>query len=572
MAKSETPSGPLTARRVFTKLLRVPDPMTRKLAPLVLHPEQERVLDAWDQVEGGRYVYDELGLLWAKKCGKSTTIAGLVIAELVGGAEPDREIVIVASDWAQSKDITFASAARFARRHPWLTKNLKVGQSEIVYRETITDERTGGKHVEDHIVRAVPARDARSLHGSNASLTVIDELWTQNNYDVIEALARSPARLHPRVLYATYAGLRSMQRVGVPCWDLWQRWKSGDHPGLFVSYIGGEDGWRSIPWISERFLAAERRRFAAVPSKFTRLYLNQWSAGDEGAFLTSDEIADATDATLIEPDCAAPGVQYSVGVDLGLTHDFTGIVVSHVNAVGHLQVDAVRVWRGTKSRPVDLTDVEREIRSLAWRFKCAVHIDQWQGALMRQRLEQQSVTARVHTIESAKLDGYASLVKSLFVARQIKIPAEPTLIEQLETLEGEEQKRRDRVRFTARGQAHDDLVVALCLSTESFVHWKAQDGRVSVGYTGLGRPVVAEIDTCRAAEMVRAQTCPLYDAPSAHVGCAKCPAYTSAVERYEAYLAEPGAEFLTLRAFVTLYMRPNQDIRERRMNSFAQWI
>jgi hypothetical protein len=254
---------------VFRNLLRIPDTHTRQLVPLKLHAEQARVVAAWDaRGDDGLPLYDEYALLWIKKAAKSTTAAGLVLAELVGGPESDREITIVASDFAQSKDVTFAAACRFVRRHPWLSKHIKVTTNSLVYRETCTDARTGGRHVEEHIVRAVPARDAKSLHGGNDTLTVFDEYWTQADYGLVEALARSSARRCPRIIEATYAGLKSMARPSVPAFDLWQRWQRGDDPRLFVSFIGGPDGWRLVPWITERLIESERRRFAAVPSKF----------------------------------------------------------------------------------------------------------------------------------------------------------------------------------------------------------------------------------------------------------------------------------------------------------------
>ena len=236
---------------------------------------------------------------WIKKAGKSETAGAAVCFELAHGREPDREIVIVASDLAQSQDLVYSSAVRFVRRDPWLRKHVKIGRTELVYRETVTDHRTGGRHTEDHIARAVPARDAKSLHGSRATLTIFDE-YHAIPYDVVEALAPAPTRVSPRLLYFSYAGLKVDAHEGRPLWDLWQRWQRGDE-GLFVSYIGGPDGWRAVPWMTERFLAQQRRQFAAVPSKFRRLWLNEWASGDEGSFLSSEEIRDALDETATPP-------------------------------------------------------------------------------------------------------------------------------------------------------------------------------------------------------------------------------------------------------------------------------
>jgi hypothetical protein len=277
-------------------------------------------------------------------------------------------------------------------------------------------------------------------------------------------------------------------------------------------------------------------------------------------------VADATDAALVEPTRPAGG-RYSLGVDLGLTHDLTAVVLSHVDERGRLVVDLVRSWRGTTQTPVDLASVETTIRELAQRFQVAtVHLDQWQGAFMAQRLSQQGVGVRVHTIESSKLDAYASLLKTLFQSRQIRVPALPDLIEQLESIEGEELTRRDRVRFTSGPGGHDDLVVALCLSTETFVRWRTGDGQMRLIASALGRAPLAEIAGCRAAARLgRSVACPLDDGPSAQPGCLECAAYQSAHEAQARHLATGGA-WEPLPRFVDRRMSPCRWLLERRVS------
>ena len=183
-----------------------------------------------------------------------------------------------------------------------------------------------------------------------------------------------------------------------------------------------------------------------------------------------------------------PGVAYGLGLDLGLTRDLTGLILSHVNDNGHVVVDIARSWRGTRQHPVDLLDVEATVLDLARRFHAAVHLDGWNGALLAQRLQRQGVTSvRTHTMESSRLDAYATLLKTLFTNRQVQIPRDAELLEQLENLQGEELRRRDQVRFTAVGEAHDDLPCALCLSCEGHIAWRATQGKVVMRETRIGR-------------------------------------------------------------------------------------
>jgi hypothetical protein len=86
-------------------------------------------------------------------------------------------------------------------------------------------------------------------------------------------------------------------------------------------------------------------------------------------------------------------------------------------------------------------EVEATILELARRFHAEVHLDGWNSALLAQRLQRLDLmTVKTHTMESSRLDAYATLLKTLFVNRQIRIPRHG-LIDELENLQGEELRR-----------------------------------------------------------------------------------------------------------------------------------
>ena len=278
-------------------------------------------------------------------------------------------------------------------------------------------------------------------------------------------------------MWASYAGLKSQQRPGVPWFDLLTRGRRGDDPSLFFSHIGGPDGWRQIPWITEAWVESMRRQFEFVPSKFRRLVFNEPSSSDN-AFLTVQEVRDARDATLTEPTQPDLFASYALGIDLGLTHDWTAAVLVHLDRNRKAVVDLTRTWRGSKGRPVNLADVEEEIVTLSQRFRPSrIVVDAWQAEYLRQRLYNRGVEGvQTTTIDPAHLDKLATLTKSVFAERAIRIShGEHDLLEQLETLEAQEMgaknRRRDRLRFTSgRGttaaQAHDDIALAMSLALE----------------------------------------------------------------------------------------------------------
>ena len=368
-AARRDPDQRLTARQFFDSFLRVS--VSRQLGPLQLHAEQVRAIAAWDATDPltGLPLHPELALLWLKKAGKTATVAGLGLHELVGGSEPDWEIILVSTGLQQSRDVVFNACVKFVRRHPWLSSHVRTLSTEVVFSESVTDQRTGGRHVQEHILRAVPTKNAETLHGSNPTLVLFDEFWGQSTYDAVEAVAASPTRRASRTIYSTYAGLRSQMRDGNPLWDLWQRWKAGTDPHLFVSYIGGSDGWRQVPWITARFIEQQRKQFAAVPSKFRRLWQNEWASGDEGTFLSSEEIHDAIDLDLVEPDTIEAGDCFG-GLDLALSHDWAAFVITRTDERGRLVVVAIRFWRGSRQKPISLMAVEDTVSRLAAQFNC----------------------------------------------------------------------------------------------------------------------------------------------------------------------------------------------------------
>lgn len=553
---------PCTTLQAFAEaFLRVPEAGTRRLVPMRLHAEQRRLFAAYDAVTPGTGLpqYAELMASWIKKSGKTTTAAAVSLYDLlVNPYEPEaREIIIAGADLDQGVDAVLAQIKRFIRHHEWLRRHLRVLASEVIYREQVREARTGGEYTTEHRIRVIASRDPKSAHGHNASLVICDEWWAASP-DLAEALAPSAARRAARMLYTTYCGLRASQVAGNPLWDLFTRWKAGE-PGLFVSYIGGPDGWRQIPWITERFINQERRRLAHIPSRFRRLWQNEWSAGDEGTFLSSDEIQAAIDRHLVEPVGGETGVGYSMGVDLGYSWDWAAVTVAHADpATTQLVVDAVRFWRGTKAAPIDLMRVQEEILALGRRFTLQkVLLDQWQGLLLKENLIRLGLSCvEAVTLETARLDAMATLLKNLFASRRIRIPAHPPeLIEQLETIRGEESARRDRIRFTSGtgpgAGSHDDIVVSLVLAAQAL-------GR-DVGRPNLparwARCEAPTIGFSGACYLMGGQVMPLGGVWEA--GCRLCPGHLAAKRTYAAFI-ERGGQPMGLRAFAQTMMGGNE--------------
>lgn len=520
----------LTFAAFLASFIRVRDPVTSAEGPLRPHPEQRRFIAAMDarDSDGGRQ-FREFVLSWPRKAGKSATDAAAALYLLTSDpCETDREVAILSSDLQQSKDAVYAAIRRMRTRDPWLRSRIRLLATEAVF----TDE--AGL---EHVLRILP-KDPRGVHGLNLSGLVADEVWVHDKWDLLEGVSPSPARRNPVTIWSSYAGLRHQRQAGVPWFDVLTRAQAGDDPRLFYSHISGEQGALSIPWVTPEWLTRMARQFAHVPSKFQRLALNQWASGDAGSFLTAAEIAEAIDhARTGVASGPAPGC--TLGVDLGLSHDTCAIVASRADEQTRLVVEAVEIYRGTRSNPVSLMMIEDRIVALARQLGAKrVVVDRWQAALLSERLSARGLQVRQVTSDAAALDRWATWLKRWFAQRVIRIPHHAEFIEQLEGLEGEELRRRDRIRFTATGHHRDDAAVALVLS--------ASDGADTIGQTRM-----AEIASCLRHDNGLQADCYLWGGPDIPFDpiCRHCAAHTSVRQARDAYTQRTGEAF-SLNAFV----------------------
>jgi len=544
----------VTFAQFLAQLVRVRDEATGELRAPVLHAEEVRVVAAMDAIdESGLRQFLTIVLSWLRKAGKSFMSACIAIYMLVFDRfATQREVLIQASTKDQGRSAVFLAAKRIVKANPWLASRITILQDSMTYLDEAGVE---------HVMRVLP-NDPTSIHGLNASCVVYDEGWVHANWESLEGTSPSPARQCPLTVWASYAGLKSQRHDGNPWYDTLTAAQRGDDPRVFLSHLSGREAALTVPWITPGWLARLERQFTHIRSKYLRLGLNIWSTSDVGAFLTEEEISDAIDRS--RPATATLGPTYPtarIGVDLGLVKDRTAIVASDVAPDGRLVVLHVEQIQGTRMHPVSLIDVEARIVALARRLGTThVALDRWQSAQMAEGLRRRGLLVQAVTCDAAWLDRAATNLKRWFGQRHIVIPAHPGLLEELEGLEAEELRRRDRVRFTATGSNHDDACVALCLSAERFAgHLRPQD-------TTIGLVKLPEIQRCVAQDVLGRWDvdCPIAgEGPSLHPGCRRCAMVQHVEPAYQAHLAA-GADWISLGSFAQSRYAPNAWLRERR--------
>lgn len=150
----------------------------------------------WDD-EWNQYTR-EIRIVWielARKQGKSEMLAGFALYMLCGDGEESAEIYGAAMDRDQARKV-FDVAARMVQLSPTLNKRLTVRNHE----KRIIDPKTGSYY-------EVIAADAAGNLGHNPHAIVFDEILTQKNGDLWDALRTAMGtRTQPLMIAATTPG------------------------------------------------------------------------------------------------------------------------------------------------------------------------------------------------------------------------------------------------------------------------------------------------------------------------------------------------------------------------------
>ena len=471
------------------RFVRVENPLTKRIEPMVLYPVQrawaEAVFETFDADGLRRYIRAVLSL--RKKEGK-TALAGTsgTYMLLFDPFEPlDREVYAVATDLDQAR-LPWKAAVRQIRRSPGLNRFVKDGILRI-YKDAI--ELSWGD------VRGVfrcLASDTKGLHGISPSCLIVDETWTQPNYDLLEACALPPTRRCPLELHFSYAGLKGQQVEGNPLWDLFQAGANQTDPKLYFMYRSGRTP--DAPWISETYL--QQRERALPPNRFKRLHLNEWGAGDSN-FVTDAEIARAFDGT-VAPVYADRGHRWVAAVDYGRTKDHTAIALVRRDDAGAVVTGELVVLKGSPENPVPLELVEETLLDLRTRFNLThVVADQWQ---MHGSIERLRAKMRIEPVSvgPAYLNRITLNFLSLMRSGRFKCFPHPDLEAQLGAVLCKETFYGVRIDSGAGVgvKGHDDIVMAVAMAAQLAIE---KGGRnVLAAVVLAGAPSAPESQALRA--------------------------------------------------------------------------
>ena len=316
--------------------------------PLDFEPWQREFLDeafSVDPATGLRW-YREVLLGIPRKNGKSTMAGGIGLYLLVADGEAGPEVYAAAAAKDQAR-VVFDQARDFVLTSPTLPDVLQVRRYDIA-----CPENRG--------VFRVVSSDARLQHGSNPSGNVIDELWAHKDAELYTALTSGTgARAQPMTVTITTAGWDLESPLGM-LYDRALRLPDVTRPtpfltvakdranGFLMWWYGAPDdadaddpltwsGSNPASWITDQYLRTERSKPSMRDADFRRLHLNQWTTSEQ-LWLPAGAWKQGLDVGAVLTDTLPVGV----GIDMGQTHDSTGVVVAQRQ--GEDVVVRARAW------------------------------------------------------------------------------------------------------------------------------------------------------------------------------------------------------------------------------------
>lgn len=420
-------------------------------------------------LSNGKWVYSLVYLELPRGHAKTLIAAAEALRLLV--TEDEWYIDVFASDKDQAR-ITADFIAGFVRRNP------RLAASVVVERNKVYCKRTSSR-------LEVLAADAPSAYGrgglGQGYMAICDELWTWKNMELWTGIRSGAGKTSEwRILICSNAGNDKSNETGV-AWKVRKTAARKTKTHYLYSPHGPVAEW----WIKSG--APDDLKGELPLPTYNRLVMNTWVTAGENIFTAEmiDAVMPKTRAPITERD---PKFHYIGAVDLGLVHDLTARAVGHWDSeLGIIVIDAIRKWQGTRLKPVQIADVEKDIWEVFLNYKTRkIVLDPWQMMSTSQRLgnicEPQPITSQ-----------YRQQISEAFyqqvAAERISLPYDDYLRNQL--LELVHVESASGYRLEAPQGGYDDLALTLMM----IVHWFGSNikgsGRISFGRIGGGPPSVA---------------------------------------------------------------------------------
>jgi len=434
------------------------DPETGK--PFVLLDAEREFLDhAFRTGDDGKLLYPEQVFAAPKKSGKTgfAALHMLTTVLLFGGRFA--EGYALANDLEQATSRVFQAISRIVEASPLLR-----GEA-VVMRDKITFPNWHGATI------SAIASDYAGAAGSNATISVFDELWgytSERSRRLWDEMVPPPTRKIACRLTVTYAGfsgeselLEELHKRGMVEPEVAPSLHAGD--GLLMA-------WHTkpiAPWQTNSWL--EQMRKSLRPAQFLRMIANTFVTS-ESSFIDM-EAWDACVDIDAKPVVAFPALPVWVGVDASVKHDSTAIVaVTWDQDEQKVRLIAHRIFQPSPTEPLDFeAAIEGTITELAQRFTVRkVLFDPYQMAATAQRLARQGIPIEEFPQSTPNLTAASQNLFELINGRNLVAYPDPAMRLAISRAVAIESSRGWRI--TKEKQSHKiDVVVALAMAAYAAV-------------------------------------------------------------------------------------------------------
>ena len=344
-----------------------------------------------------------------------------------------------AADRDQADEMKKA-AKDILRLNPWLATRIEIQQWRIIC------EATGSE------CSIIPA-DTAGSHGARPDVLILNELSHVTKQEFAENLLDNTAKV-PRglVVIATNAGHRGGWQYR------WRELARTSSDWLFHQVS------EPAPWLDASHVEEARRRNSN--SRFLRLFHGIWSAG-LGDALDEADISAAIDKRLTPMAASQVGYYFVAGLDLGIRHDHSALVVLACHGqTQRLRLAECKSWAPSRvTKQVDLEEVERAVLNANQRFHFgSCGFDPYQAALMAQRLSRRNVHMSEVVFSGKNLDSMASTLLDVFRSRRIDMYDEPRLVADLQRLTIVEKSYGYKLEAVRDESGHADTATALAIA------------------------------------------------------------------------------------------------------------
>ena len=302
----------------------------------------------------------------------------------------------------------------------------------LIVRKNVIERRDG-----HGFLMILPAQDVAGSHGKTFCFCGFDEIHTQRNWDLLEAMQPDPTRPEALTWITSYASL--FHRPGVPLHDLCAQGRAGTDPRMAFSWYAADfttdpdfqaadPETRANPsrssWEDPNYLAQQQRRLPA--HKYRRLHLNLPGLPEGSAF----QVEPVTDtiARGITSRRPEPGLVCKAVVDMsGGSSDDAVLAIGHKDQDGRAVLDVI--MNQGQPPPFDpRAAVARFAAVLRERGVPTVHGDAYAGETFRQDFAKHDIGYQV--LEQTRSQLYEALEPRLN-AREVVLLDVPILEQQL---------------------------------------------------------------------------------------------------------------------------------------------